>query len=231
MARFRFFPRPSSPSPPGRAVSRRRFVAGAGAAAGGALLAGPAWADVEARASTFGIEPGTLVDAQGRPLDREPTFTDPFLGAIIMVGFTFAPRNWAFCDGQLLQISQNQALFALLGTTYGGDGRTTFALPDLRGRVPLHPGSGPGLTPRQLGEAGGAESVALTGAQVPAHDHPVPQVQVRGTGPEALGLAAGGARGTTATGATGGGEAHPNMPPFLGVHFCIALQGIFPSRT
>ncbi|MEM1114973.1 MAG: tail fiber protein [Bacteroidota bacterium] len=212
-------------------ISRRRFVAGAGAVAGGTLLAPAAWADVEARAAAFGIEPGTLVDAQGRPLDREPAVTDPFIGTIILAGFNFPPVGWAHCDGQVLSIAQNQALFSLLGTTFGGDGRTTFALPDLRGRFAMHPGSGPGLTPRRLGERGGAESVTLTAAQVPAHSHDAAQVQVRGTGTEAAGLAAGGSRGTAAVGSTGGGEAHDNVPPFLGVYHSIALTGIFPSRT
>ena len=96
---------------------------------------------------------------------------EPFIGEISMVAFTFAPRGWAFCDGQLLAISQNTALFSLIGTTYGGDGRTTFALPDLRGRVPLHMGNGPGLTSRPEGQKGGSETVTLTVSQMPAHNH------------------------------------------------------------
>lgn len=221
-------PAPPSPSP---TVSRRRFFAGAGAVAGSALLASPAWAEVQARADAFGIQPGTLVDAQGRPLDREPLPADPLLGEIMMVGFNFSPRGWAFCDGQLLAIAENTALFALLGTIYGGDGRTTFGLPDLRGRVPVHAGTGPGLTPRPLGQRAGTEAVTLTGDQVPAHEHTHPQVQVRGLGPQTVGVAPGGVQGsTTATSATGGDQAHPNMPPFLVIHFCIALTGVFPSR-
>lgn len=98
---------------------------------------------------------------------------EPFLGEIRWVPYNFAPRGWAFCDGQLLSISENTALFALIGTTFGGDGRTTFALPDLRGRVALHAGSGPGLTPRQLGQVGGQEQVTLTPGQMPAHSHPL----------------------------------------------------------
>jgi microcystin-dependent protein len=97
--------------------------------------------------------------------------SSPFIGEIKMVGFTFAPRSWANCDGQLLPISQNTALFSLLGTTYGGDGRTTFALPDLRGRVPMHTGQGAGLTNRPMGQRSGAEAVALTAGNLPAHDH------------------------------------------------------------
>lgn len=232
MTWFRSLLRPrQTPQPEQPPVSRRRFFAGAGAVAGSALLAPAAWADVESRAEAFGIEPGTLVDAQGRPLDREPAFTDPFIGAIIMVGFNFPPRGWAHCDGQLLAIAQNSALFSLLGTTFGGDGRTTFGLPDLRGRSATHPGSGPGLTPRQWGERGGTESVSLTAAQVPSHSHDTPQVQVRGTGTEAVGMATGGDQGTASTGAAGGGQAHDNMPPFLGIYHCIALTGIFPSRS
>ena len=96
---------------------------------------------------------------------------DPFIAEIIMFGGNFAPRGWALCDGQLLPIAQNSALFSILGTTYGGDGRTTFGLPDLRGRVPLHPGSGPGLSSRALGERAGAENVILATTQIPAHNH------------------------------------------------------------
>ena len=97
--------------------------------------------------------------------------SSPFIAEIIMFGGNFAPRSWAFCDGQLLPISQNTALFSLLGTIYGGDGRTTFALPDLRGRVPMHQGNGPGLTPRNLGSKGGEENVALNQQQMPSHTH------------------------------------------------------------
>ena len=96
---------------------------------------------------------------------------DPFLAQIMMFGGNFAPRGWAFCDGQLLPISQNTALFSLLGTTFGGDGRTTFQLPDLRGRYPIHPGTGPGLSQRRWGERGGAETTTLTQAEMPSHDH------------------------------------------------------------
>lgn len=218
----------NTPSTPPSPVSRRQFFAGAGAMAGSALLADSALAGDKTRLQ---IEPGTLVDAQGRPLDREPMTADPFLGQILMVGFGFAPRGWAHCDGQLLPISQNQALFSLLGTTYGGDGRTTFALPDLRGRSALHVGRGPGLSDVRWGEKGGAESVMLTSTQIPSHTHAVPEVQVRGNGSGAVGLAAGGDRGTAATAPTGGSQAHNNMPPYLGLYHVIALSGIFPSRS
>ncbi|MEO0558929.1 MAG: tail fiber protein [Bacteroidota bacterium] len=148
-----------------------------------------------------------------------------------MVGFNFAPRGWALCDGTLLPINQYQALFSLLGTIYGGDGRTTFALPDLRGRMPMHVGTGPGLSPRSQGQRSGSETETLTTGQVPAHSHPVSQVQVRGTGSETVGLATGGDQGTSATATSGGGQSHNNMPPFLVVNFVIALQGLFPSRS
>lgn len=158
-----------------------------------------------------------------------------------MFGFNFAPRSWAFCDGQLLPISQNTALFSLLGTTYGGDGRTTFALPDLRGRVPLHEGTGPGLSSYLLGQKGGLENVTLTTAQIPAHTHsPQCSSDDPNSGSPANGFPA--AVGTPiysttqnasmgATGSAGGSQSHENRPPYLALNFCIALQGIFPSRN
>jgi microcystin-dependent protein len=182
---------------------------------------------------------------------------EPFLGQISMFAGNFAPRGWAFCDGQLLPISQNTALFSLLGTTYGGDGRTTFGLPDLRGRMPMHPGSGPGLTSRTLGEKGGAEEVSLNVNQLPAHDHPVQAAaearcsSAAGTsdspsGKYWSGSSEGdqgyrdGADGTLAADAVtvnaevgnrGGGQPVDNIQPFLAVNFIIALQGVYPSRT
>lgn len=164
---------------------------------------------------------------------------EPFLGEIQMVGFNFAPRGWALCDGQLLPISQNSALFALLGTTYGGNGQTTFALPDLRGRFPLHPGQGPGLSPRTQGEVGGAESVVLTATQMPQHVHGLPGADEQTSDrPDGLVPAQGGNYGKAAagtamgnSGASGGSQAHENMPPYLGVNFVIALEGVFPSRN
>lgn len=174
---------------------------------------------------------------------------EPFIAQIILFGGNFAPRGWAFCDGQLLPIASNSALFSILGTTYGGDGRTTFALPDLRGRVPMHAGSGPGLSPRQIGQAVGAENVALTDAQMPGHTH---EMLVAG-GPAANDRATGDAIGRSAifidddpsnpstqpsialnskTIATAGGsQAHPNMQPTLCINYIIALQGVFPSRS
>ena len=169
---------------------------------------------------------------------------DPFVGEIRFVAFNFAPTGWAKCEGQLVPISQNTALFSLLGTTYGGDGRTTFALPDLRGRVPLGPGQGPGLTNRDLGETGGAEQVTLTQSQIPPHSHPAMASSSEGNTTSPAGNALAGLRNkgiyTTASpdatlsgqtiGVAGGGQPHENMPPFLGLNCIIALQGIYPSQ-
>jgi len=167
---------------------------------------------------------------------------DPFIGQIIMFGGNFAPRGWALCDGQLLPINQYQALFSILGATYGGDGRTTFALPDLRGRVALHPGTSSGLSPRKLGQKGGAETVTLNANQIPAHSHTVGCFGRGGSsGDPSDRFPAGSANAyhdnSNATmngamiGKTGGGQAHDNMTPFLGVNFIIALEGTFPSRS
>lgn len=220
-----FTPLRRAVSPPAPAIpSRRRFFAGAGAVAGSVLFASPAWA------GDLGIEPGTLVDAQGRRLDRAPLGIEPYIGEIVMYGFNFAPRGWAHCNGQMLPIAQNTALFSLLGTTYGGDGQTTFALPDLRGRVPLHAGQGPGLSSYTQGERSGSETVTLLASQIPGHSHTLPEVQVRGVGTQAVGATTGGALGTATTSAVGGAQPHPNMPPYLALYYSIALEGIFPSR-
>lgn len=172
--------------------------------------------------------------------------SEPFLGQIITWGGNFAPRGWAFCDGQILPISQYTALFAILGTTYGGDGETNFALPDLRGRFPMHGGQGPGLSPRTLGERSGVESVALSPAQMPAHSHDLSASTSAGTtGTPAAGLALAAAQiygpvpepaervalAATAVGSTGNGQPHTNRQPYLTVSFIIALQGLFPSRN
>ncbi len=169
--------------------------------------------------------------------------SEPFLAEVRMVGFNFAPRGWAFTDGQILPINQNQSLYSLLGTTYGGDGRTSFALPDLRSRTPIHKGDG-----YTLGQKGGAETVALTAAQIAAHTHTVKAVSVAGNDraaegtlfaaevgadllyrePQAASTTA--LRSGTVTNA-GGGQAHNNMQPYQTVNFCIALQGLFPSRN
>ena len=171
--------------------------------------------------------------------------SEPFIGEIRMVGFNFAPTGWALCNGQLMSIAQNQALFALLGTTYGGDGVQTFALPDLRGRVPMHFGQGPGLTPRTQGEKSGSETVTLLQNQMPAHNHLLNAAGNAGntTSPQNALPAASGDGSTPystanpdttmnplATGITGGSQPHENMPPYLVVNFIISLNGIFPSR-
>lgn len=170
---------------------------------------------------------------------------EPFIGQIIMFGGNFAPRGWALCDGQLLPISQFTALFSILGTTYGGDGRTTFGLPELRGRVAMHPGSGPGLTTRRLGERSGQENVILTTNQIPSHNHGVSISVNTGAGEEAdpttiISSIAGAFNEDPTTGANlggvnqnnvGGNQGHNNIQPFLCVNFIIALQGIFPSRN
>ena len=168
---------------------------------------------------------------------------EPFIAQIMLFGGNFAPRGWAFCDGQLLPISSNSALFSIIGTAYGGDGRTTFALPDLRGRVPMHAGTGPGLTPRQIGQTVGVEGVALTEAQMPAHSHAVnvlndPANNDRPAG-DLLARASiySGSTGSTVAlsdqtiSATGSGQQHENMQPTLCINYIIALQGIFPSRS
>lgn len=178
--------------------------------------------------------------------------SEPFLGEIIMFGGNFAPRGWALCDGQLLAISQNQALFAILGTTYGGDGRTTFGLPDLRGRSPLHEGQGPGLTPRTLGQRGGAEDTTLVVNNLPAHNHSgegtvqlkaspdaadssdptgrnLALAEAYSADPATLDMAESSASLTTSN--TGANQEFNNMHPYQVVNFIIAIQGIFPSRN
>lgn len=170
---------------------------------------------------------------------------DPFVAEIRMVPFNFAPRGWAFCNGQLLPISQNTALFSLLGTTYGGDGKSNFALPDLQGRTGMHPEQGPGLSPRDLGESAGEKSVTLLMSQLPQHSHSLKAVAAPGTVVSPAGAAFARAPGTaslygtagtmSATMAPGvlgpvGGLPHNNMQPYLTMNFIIALQGVFPPR-
>lgn len=170
--------------------------------------------------------------------------SEPFIAEIKLVGFTFAPRGWSYCNGQILPINQNQSLFALLGTTYGGDGRSNFALPDLRGRTPLHTGDG-----YNLGQRGGEEEVTLTTAQIPSHQHefqaePAASDTADPNGHYLAELPQGFpsiyATLDTASSTTmranmvannGGGQSHENMQPFLALGFCIAMQGLFPSRN
>jgi microcystin-dependent protein len=170
---------------------------------------------------------------------------DPFVGEIRLFGGNFAPQGWALCDGRLLAIAQNTALFSLLGTNYGGDGRTTFALPDLRGRAPIHMGQGSGLTPRSIGYASGRETVALTAQECPAHSHtasgasganqPSPVGNFWSTDPNgntaAYSTTANSVMAPGAIGATGAGQPHENMQPYLAVNYIIALAGVFPPRN
>lgn len=165
---------------------------------------------------------------------------DPFLGEVILFGGNYAPRGWAFCDGQLLPISQNSALFSILGTTYGGDGYTTFALPDLRGRAPIHAGSGPGLSDRRLGLRSGAETTTLNTLNLPSHNHTISAAEEGNTDvPNNNYIAGAGLNSystetdtaSRSTGNQGGSQAFNNMPPYLVMNYIIALQGVFPSRS
>ena len=251
-ARTHLLARGARPVPDaGRRTFFRRAGAGAlGVVGTGLLLPDDAWAATAERAAAFGITPGTVVDARGRPVEARGA--EPFLGEIMMCGWNFAARGWALCDGQVMAISANSALFSLLGTIYGGDGRTTFALPDLRGRFPTQFGSGPGLTTHDIGQRGGTESVTLTTAQMPTHQHtltPQPVAAAVGTlrspvgnvpaadpegeltyAPPSAGSGTfGGAEAVTAM--TGGSQSMSIMPPFLAINFQIALQGVFPSRS
>ncbi len=169
--------------------------------------------------------------------------SEPFVGEIRMFGGNFAPRGWALCDGQLLTVSQNDALFSLFGTIYGGDGRTTFGLPDLRGRVPIHMGQGPGLSSRSIGNKSGAENATVSSNQLAAHSHTLvasgdaasttsPSAGVLGT-PTPTPYSSNAptvAMNASAIGSTGGGQSHVNMQPYLCVNFIVALVGIYPSR-
>lgn len=173
--------------------------------------------------------------------------SEPYVGQITAVAFGIVPKGWALCNGQILAIAQNQALFSLLGTTYGGNGVTTFALPDLRGRTPIHWGTGPGLSTIAIGQAAGTENVTLTVNQLPMHNHiamastitadqPVPGGHLWAT--ESAGATAmysdqnpSGTMSQNALGSAGGNQPHNNMQPYLTISFIIALQGIFPSRN
>jgi microcystin-dependent protein len=168
--------------------------------------------------------------------------SEPFLAEIKIVGFNFAPRGWANCDGQLLQIAQNTALFSLVGTIYGGDGRVTFGIPNLQDRVVMHPGTGPGLTPRSLGQTGGSETATLQPSEMPEHKHRLyanrspasstnPNGQVPASPDENMYDPGGNPVQMSAQAlSTTGGQAHNNMQPFIVLRFVIALQGLYPSR-
>jgi len=171
---------------------------------------------------------------------------DPFVAEIRIFPFNFAPTGWALCDGQLLPISQNTALFSLLGTTYGGNGLSNFALPDLQGRAPMHPDQGPGLSLYDLGQTGGSDTVTLISSEMPAHNHPlnadtidladtnVPSVNAtfaQSSGGTLYQTTADAQLADTALAPAGGGQPHNNMQPYLVFTFCIALQGVFPPRA
>ena len=167
---------------------------------------------------------------------------NPFIGQIMIFGGNFAPRGWAFCQGQLLPIAQNTALFSILGTTYGGDGRTTFGLPDMQGRAVISPGNGPGLPSYRLGEKGGVQDTYLTTLNLPQHNHVVTvPISTEAPGESTGPLAAGNFYAEEATSGqyypgvtesnTGGGQAVNNLAPFLTINYIIALQGTFPSRS
>ena len=174
---------------------------------------------------------------------------DPFVAEIRIFPFNFAPKGWAFCDGQILPLSQNTALFSLLGTTYGGDGKSNFALPNLQGNAPMHPGQGNGLSLHNLGETGGVETVTLLISEIPAHTHnimcqsqdPADQVApspARTFAPSQNATAYAPSGGSPivqlapqALSVAGGGQPHNNMMPYLTLSFCIALQGVFPPRS
>lgn len=171
--------------------------------------------------------------------------SETFIGEIRMFAGNFAPRSWALCDGQLLAVSQNDALFSLLGTTYGGDGRSTFGLPDLRGRIPVHAGTGPGLSNRRLGEKSGTETVTVTTNELPTHTHALKgSTQFADTPNPAMHAPAKSTAAdfyidevpsadlsSSAVTSTGGSQSHANIMPFLCVSFIIALVGIYPSRS
>jgi microcystin-dependent protein len=174
---------------------------------------------------------------------------DPFVAEIRIFGFNFAPKGWAFCDGQLLPLSQNTALFSLLGTTYGGDGKSNFALPDMQGNAPMHPGQGPGLSLHDLGETGGTDFVSLLESEIPAHSHTARASNQQGdvqqpTATTSLARPNGAVPYVTGSSnpplvamadvsltPAGGDQPHNNMMPYLTLNFCIALQGVFPPRT
>lgn len=176
---------------------------------------------------------------------------DPFVAEIRMFPFNFAPKGWAWCDGQLMPLAQNTALFSLLGTTYGGDGRSTFALPNLNGHFPLHHGQGPGLSLYDLGQTGGQETVTLLESEIPAHSHGLSALNIPGTSTtptdnmpaiprsgraQQRSFAPAAATPVSnlnhaAVASTGSSQPHNNMPPYLTLYFAIALQGVFPPRS
>ena len=173
---------------------------------------------------------------------------NPFVAEIRIFPFNFPPKGWAFCDGQILPLSQNTALFSLLGTTYGGDGKSNFALPNMQGNAPMHPGQGPGLSLHDLGETGGSDTVSLLESEIPSHSHalmatPISALLTTPSPTAGFGKSAGVAAYTTITNTNltqmsdntvapaGGDQPHNNLMPYLTLSFCIALQGVYPPRT
>lgn len=218
-----------------RPVERRRFLGKLlGVLAGTAFFGGAAKAFAQTGKST----------AAGRN-DKPLGIANPTIGEIAMFAGNFAPVNWHFCDGSLLAISQYQALYSVLGTMYGGDGSSTFALPDLRGRVPISMGQAPGLSYYPIGERGGAESIALTTSEMPSHSHSLEASSSSGTsatpvgnypavnqeGIQQYGSSGGGTMSTGAIADSGGGASHENRQPFLTINFIIALNGLYPTRS
>jgi microcystin-dependent protein len=197
-------------------------------------------------------KPDLKIGPAGACYFSEISMADPFVAEIRIFGFNFAPKGWAFCNGQLLPLSQNTALFSLLGTTYGGDGKSTFALPDMQGSAPMQPGQGQGLSLRDLGEQGGSETVTLLPSEMPVHVHTVNATTINANTDQPTGAilargnynlqgnsgavpmysaAAPNARmGFQAMAVAGGDLPHNNMQPYLTLNFCIALQGVFPPR-
>jgi microcystin-dependent protein len=174
--------------------------------------------------------------------------SNPFVAEIRIFPFNFAPTGWAFCNGQLLPLSQNTALFSLLGTTYGGDGKSNFALPNMQGNAPMHPGQGPGLSLHDLGETGGSDTVTLLDSEMPSHSHSLmanafPATLGQGSPTTGLAHSAGGNAYQNVTNTNivqmssntiapaGGDQPHNNLMPYLTLNFCIALQGVFPPRS
>ncbi len=172
---------------------------------------------------------------------------DPFVAEIRIFPFNFAPKGWAFCDGQILPLSQNTALFSLLGTTYGGDGKSNFALPNMQGNAPMHPGQGPGLSLHDLGETGGTDTVSLLESEIPSHGHALRASSQPGEDASAATEALGRSLGANLyqdqlntnlvtmddrmIAPAGGDQPHNNLQPYLTLNFCIALQGVYPPRT